>query len=129
MLIFSAMVASPCWGTGAGKPATPSASASTTSALATATNSWRERGQRDLVVERHRAHGVDRTRVEPLLHLHEAHAGLAVAGEDGAFDRRRTAPAGQQREVQVDHRDLLEQPGRDDAAVRHDDRELDARRR
>ena len=38
MLIFSAMVTSPLWGTGSGRPETPCASASTTSALATVTS-------------------------------------------------------------------------------------------
>ena len=42
--------------------------------------------------------------VEPLLQLHQAHAGDVVAGQQRPLDRRRAAPARQQREVQVDHR-------------------------
>ena len=129
MLILSAMVTSPSWGTGSGRPATPWASASTTSALATVTSSLAQRGERDVVVEWARCARRRRARIEPLLHLHEADARLAVAGQDGALDGRRAAPARQEREVQVHHRDLLEQPRRDDAAVGHHDRELDAGRR
>ena len=40
--------------------------------------------------------------VEPFLHLHHHHAGLVVAGHDGALDRRRAAPARQQRGVEVE---------------------------
>ena len=50
----------------------------------------------------HRAHGSDRPGVEPLLQPHERHAGLRVAGQHGRLDRRRAAPARQQRGVNVD---------------------------
>ena len=48
--------------------------------------------------------GEHRPGVEPLLDLHQAHAGLGVAGQERPLDRRRAPPAGQQREVEVDHR-------------------------
>ena len=97
-------------GHGIGQARHPVASASTSSALATATSSSRSAAS---VISS--SSGTVRTRVdgpgvEPLLDLHQADARLAVAGQDGPLDRRRTAPAGQQREVQVHHRDLLEQP-------------------
>ncbi len=44
------------------------------------------------------------TGVEALLDLHDAHAGLVVAGQQGPLDRRRAPPSRQQREVEVDHR-------------------------
>ena len=44
----------------------------------------------------------DRTLVQPFAHLHDLDAGLAVAGHDGALDRRGAAPARQQRGVDVD---------------------------
>ena len=119
------MVTSPSCGTGSGKPETPCASASTSKALATGDQLGAQRGERDVVAEWHRRTAYTGP-VEPLFHLHQADTGLVVAGEDGALDRRRAAPAGQEREVQVHHRDLPEQPRRDDAAVRHHDRELDA---
>ena len=87
LLILSARVTSPACGTGSGRPATPWASASTTSALATVDQLVAQRGERDVVVERHGAHGVDGSGVEPLFHLHQADTGLVVAGEDGALDR------------------------------------------
>ena len=40
--------------------------------------------------------------IEPCLHLHDRHAGHLVAGEDRALDRRRAAPARQQRGVDVE---------------------------
>ncbi len=43
-----------------------------------------------------------RSGIQPLVHLHDGHAGLAVAGLDGALDGRRAAPARQQRGVDID---------------------------
>ena len=43
-----------------------------------------------------------RAGIEPLVHLHDGDAGLPVAGEDGALDRRRAAPARQQRGMDVE---------------------------
>ncbi len=40
--------------------------------------------------------------VEPCVHLHDRYAGLAVARKESALDRRGTAPAWQQRRVDVD---------------------------
>ena len=42
----------------------------------------------------------DRAGIETFFHFHHHHAGFAVAGDDGALDRRGTAPARQQRSVQ-----------------------------
>ena len=63
--------------------------------------------------------------------LHEAHAGLGVAGEDRPLDRRRAAPARQQREVQVHEpeRERLQQRDRQQLPERDDDAELGAARR
>ena len=62
----------------------------------------------------------------PFFERHDAHAGLGVAGEDRPLDRRRAAPARQQREVHVHEavRHRVEQrlgqqlPERDDHAER-----------
>ncbi len=43
-----------------------------------------------------------RTGIESRVHLHDGDAGFAVAGEQRALDRRRTAPARQQRSVDVE---------------------------
>jgi hypothetical protein len=51
----------------------------------------------------------DRAGIQPLFHLHQADAGAIVAGFDRALDRRRAAPARQQRGVHVPaamHRDV-----------------------
>ena len=67
---------------------------------------------------------VDAARVEPLLHDHEIDAGALVAGEDRPLDGRRTAPAGQQGEVQVDHRHLGQHVRADQASEGHDHAEV-----
>ena len=54
-----------------------------------------------LVVDRRRDAGEHRAGVEALLDLHDADAGLGISGEDRALDRRRAAPARQEREVHV----------------------------
>ena len=84
-----------------------------------------QRGQVRVVADGHGEPCVDRTRVEPFLDLHQTDTRLPIAGQQRPLDRRRTAPAGQQREVQVDHRDTFEQRDRNDAPVRHDDGQLD----
>ncbi len=72
------------------------------------------------------AHDVeDGPGVEALLDLHQAHPRLAVAGEEGPLDRRRAAPARQQREVEVDHRHLGEHVGLDDLPEGDHDRQVD----
>ena len=48
----------------------------------------------------------DGTGVEALLELHDAHPGLSITGEDRPLDGGRAAPTRQQREVDVDHRQL-----------------------
>ncbi len=58
----------------------------------------------------------DRAGVEPLFHLHDADAGLAVAGEDGALDRRRATPARQERGVDIE----AAEPGRRQHRLRQD---------
>ena len=50
----------------------------------------------EFAFEQHRAG------IEPGFHLHDRHAGNRVAGHDRALDRRRTAPARQQRGMDVD---------------------------
>ena len=87
LVILSATVTSPSWGTGSGRPATPPCQRVHHQRAADGHQLFAERGQCDVVVDRHGAHGVDGTGVEPLLHLHEAHTGLVVAGEDGPLDR------------------------------------------
>ena len=73
----------------------------------------------------------DRAGVEPGIHLHDHHAGLAVAGHDGALDGRGAAPARQQRGVAVEgaeprsleDRDRQQQPvGHDDGGIGAEDR-------
>ena len=51
---------------------------------------------RDTALEQHRSG------VEARVHLHDGDAGLGVTGEQRALDRRRTAPARQQRRVDVE---------------------------
>ena len=51
----------------------------------------------------HLGPGVHPAGVEALGHLHEAHAGGGVAGQQRPLDRRRAPPAGQEGEVEVDH--------------------------
>jgi hypothetical protein len=71
---------------------------------------------------------MDRPGVEALLHLHDRHAGLAIAGQHRALDRRRAAPARQQRGVDVDAaepRDLEDLPRQDPpVGGDHDDVEV-----
>ena len=61
---------------------------------------------RDPAVSRGRdghAHTLDHgTRIEAGIHLHEADPGLRIALEDRALDRRRAAPARQQRSMDVE---------------------------
>ena len=51
--------------------------------------------------DRHALLEADRPGVEALVHPHHRRRRLGVAGHDGALDRRRAAPAGQGRRVQV----------------------------
>ena len=57
--------------------------------------------------------------VQAGVHLHDGDAGLRVAGLDGTVDRRRAAPARQQRgvDVQAAPRRQRQHPGRQDQAV------------
>ena len=68
--------------------------------------------------------------VEPCVHLHDGDAGLAVAGEDGALDRRRAAPARQQRGMDVEAAEArrLEHRLRQDQAIGRDHRGIEAER-
>jgi hypothetical protein len=70
---------------------------------------------------------VDGTGVETGVEGHQADAGLGVAGEHGALHGCGTAPAREEREVQVHHGDGLEHVRLDELAEGHDDAELDAR--
>ena len=67
--------------------------------------------------------GQHRAGIQPFLHLHDGHAGVLVAGLDGAVDRRRAAPARQQRSVDVETSQSrrVQHPLRQDQAVRGDD--------
>ncbi len=65
-------------------------------------------------------------RVQAGVHLHDADAGLGIAGEHGALDRRRAAPARQQRRVQVDtaHARPVEPLAGQQQPIRDDDHEV-----
>ena len=63
---------------------------------------------RGVGADRHRFGEQDRSRVNLLLDAHDGDPGLAVAGQDGALDGRRAAPARQQRGMDVD----AAEPGR-----------------
>ena len=67
----------------------------------------------------------DRAGVELRDRLVDRHAGLLVAGEDRALDRRRAAPAREERRMDVQEQRLLEQARRDVEAVRADDDAVD----
>jgi len=64
----------------------------------------------------------NRSRIQPVVHLHDRDSSLAVAGEDRALDRCRTAPARQQGGVNVERtaRCDVEQRLRQDQAVSGD---------
>ena len=78
---------------------------------------------RDLALEQHRPG------VEPCLHLHDGHAGHLVAGQDRALDRRRAAPARQQRGVDVEAAELAARRGSAAAGSAHRPRPPRHRRR
>ena len=67
--------------------------------------------------------------VEPGGQLHHADAGAGVAGHDRPLDRRRAAPARQQRGVHVQHQVLGEQRLADQLTEGADDDRARARRR
>ena len=60
---------------------------------------------------------------------HEAHARLGVAGQDGPLHRGRAPPPGQEREVDVDEGQSVEEPGGDDPPVGDDHGQVGIRRR
>lgn len=78
----------------------------------------------DLRRDRHDRPAIHRPRVERGFELHEAHAGLGVAGQDRPLHRRRTAPAGQQRVVHVDQVEAVEDGLGDDPAESDNDAEV-----
>ncbi len=84
-----------------------------------------------IAADRRAPAGQHRAGVQPRLHLHQADAGLGVAGQDGALDRGRTAPAGQQRGMDIDtpQRRYGQYPGRQDQAVCDDNHKLGLQRR
>jgi hypothetical protein len=84
-----------------------------------------------LAVDRGLADREDRPGVEPPLHLHDRHSGRLVAGEDGALDRSRAAPARQQGGVDIEAAMArrLEDRQRQDQAVGGDDRGIEVERR
>ncbi len=69
---------------------------------------------------------VDGAGVEPLLDGHEAHPGLGVTGQDGPLDRCGPPPPGQQREVDVDQGQAIEDRRRNQPPVGDDHAEVDA---
>jgi hypothetical protein len=79
-----------------------------------------------LGADRHLPAGVDAARVEALLECHHAHAGDLVAGEQCPLDRGRSPPPWQQREVQIDHRENVEDRRPDDLTERHHHAQLGA---
>ena len=68
--------------------------------------------------------------IEPGLHLHDGDAGFGIAGQDRALDRRRAAPARQQRGVDVDAAEArhVEHRLRQDQAVGGDHHDVGADR-
>ena len=64
----------------------------------------------------------DRAGIQARVHLHQADAGFGVAGQNGAVDRGRAAPARQQRGVDVDAAEPwgIKHGLRQDQAVSHD---------
>src|SRR3954452_14198165 len=70
---------------------------------------------------------VDRAGVESLVDGHDAHTGLDVTGQDGPLHRRRASPPGQEREVDIDHWNSLEDVRLDELAEGDNDAELDRR--
>jgi hypothetical protein len=71
----------------------------------------------------------DRAGVEACLHLHDADAGFGVARHDGAVDRGRAAPAGQERGVDVEAAEArgIEDGLRQDQAIGDDDGDIRAK--
>mgnify|MGYP000190324083 CR=1 FL=1 len=67
--------------------------------------------------------------IEALVHLHDRDAGFHVTRFDGALDRRRTAPARQQRgvDVQAAQAGRHEHPARQDQAIGRDDQHVKPR--
>lgn len=63
------------------------------------------------------------TGVEAFIELHDRHAGARIAGEYGALDRSRAAPARQKRSVNIDAAECRERENlrRHDEPVRHHD--------
>ena len=68
----------------------------------------------------------ERPGIEPFVHAHHANARLLIAGHDGALDRRRAAPARQERgmEVEAAERGKLEDRFRQYQAIGDDDRDI-----
>ena len=83
-------------------------------------------GGSDPLPDRHDLPGEHTAGVEPVLDLHQAHSRLPVAGQQRPFDRCRTPPARQQREVEVDHRHLGEHVGSDQLTEGDDHAEVGA---
>ena len=75
------------------------------------------------------SHRVDGPGVEAGLHRHQADPRLGVALEQGPLHRGRTAPPGQEGEVEVHHRQPVQDGDRDDPTVGDDDAEFGAHRR
>ena len=66
--------------------------------------------------------GQHRAGIQPFLHLHDGHAGDGIAGQYRALDRRRPAPAWQQRTVDVEAAQArcVEHGARQDQAIGSD---------
>ena len=72
-----------------------------------------------------------RPRVQTRIHVHDGHAALPVAGFDSALNRRRAAPARQQRAVHVDRAQprQVQHRGGQDQPVGHHDQRVELQRR
>ena len=71
--------------------------------------------------------GKDGAGIEPFFQLHETDPGLVVTGQDGALDRGGAPPPGQEREVNVHHRQLGQYFRLDYAPVSHHHAQLGTR--
>ena len=110
---LDAMVGSPSWGSGTGRPASPPAR-STRSAAACLDQFGAQRRQVGVLADGHHATARRPGPVSsPSSSFMRQTPVSLVSGEDRPLDRRRAPPAGQEREMQVDHGDAVEQGHRE----------------
>jgi len=67
---------------------------------------------------------VDPAGIQTLSHLHQAHPGGLVSGQDGPFHGGCPPPSGQQREMNVDHGQPIQNMGLDDLPEGHHDTKI-----